>query len=109
MGSNQSGTSLPSDYCIYEEKCPASNRSAICVPCLYKNRTGSLKPQLIKVNQDGSFYAHNRLGGHVTNCSCIPEKLCDTCYLVMENYVFPPGDKLSLLKPYESNNNYAKF
>ena len=106
-----SSTSLPSIYCTYTEKCPARYRSAICVPCLYKNKTGSLKPQLIKVNPDGSFCAQNRLGGYVKNCSCTSEKLCNTCYDVMKHYVFPPGagDKLSLLKPYEPHSNYAKF
>lgn len=76
MGSNQSQsiisqkyTSLPSIYCEY------SDRSAICVPCLYKNYTGSLKPQLIKVNPDGSFCAQNRPGGHVRNCSCTSVEL----------------------------------
>ena len=115
MGSNQSvadTTSLPSIYCEYREKCPARNRSAICVPCLYKNKTGSLKPQLVKVNADGSFRIQNRPGGHVTNCSCASEKLCDTCRTVMKNFVFPPStgeERLSLLKPYEPHSNYAKF
>ena len=103
MCSNQSTSSMRSDYCIYTDKCPESDR---CVPCLYKNRTGSLKPQLIKVNPDGSFYAQNRLGGYVKNCSCTSEKLCNPFYDVMKHYEFPP--EVNFL-PYESNINFAKF
>jgi hypothetical protein len=113
MGSNQPSTpSMPSNYCEYVDRCPSRNRSRICVPCLYKNRTGTLKPQLVKVNEDGSFTAKNQLGGYVKSCSCTPVKLCNGCYNHMKDYVFPPvtsKDRLLFLKPYEANNNYAKF
>lgn len=129
MGSNQSmpsSTSMPSIYCIYEDKCPSRNRSAICVPCLYKNKTGLTKPPTInRVNPNCIYSCAAKLGmpcsdcsayfkQGVRNCKCEQLKLksCGECYNYMKDYVFPPAtsdDRLSLLKPYEADNNFAKF
>lgn len=132
MGSNQStflqqnDTSLPSIYCIYSDKCPSRNRSAICVPCLYKNITGQIKPPIINDHNPNcserincsdpisnlkcdSCLKYMRSGVFGWACKCSHYKLCGTCYNYMKDYVFPPGDKLSLMKPYEADNNFAKF
>lgn len=134
MGSNQSmisqkpDKSLPSIYCEYSDKCPSRNRSAICVPCLYKNITGQQRPERKSLYKCNELCSNNpnlqyKEGYPLVNgickncvnykllCSCTPAKLCGTCREFIRNYVFPPAaaDRLSLLKPYESDNNYAKF
>lgn len=128
MGSNQStiiqqsDQSMPSNYCEYVDRCPSRNRSRICVPCLYKNRTGQQRPNRECNNRCSNNPSLQYKEGYpLVNsicencnalCSCTPTKLCKTCYNFMENHVFPPStshDRLSLLKPYEAHNNYAKF
>lgn len=132
MGSNQSmpsSTSMPSIYCIYDDKCPSRNRSAICVPCLYKNRTGLSKPLLLNGYNPNcserikcydpisnlvcdSCLKYRKSGVFQSLCKCTSYKVCGTCYNYMKDYVFPPAtsdDRLSLLKPYEAYNNFAKF
>jgi len=133
MGSNQSleiDTNLPSIYCVYaKDKCPSRNRSAICVPCLYKNRTGLLKPPLLNGCNPNcterikcydpisnllcdSCLKYRKTGAFQSLCKCTSYKLCENCYYFMKDYVFPPvtsDDRLSLLKPYEADNNFAKF
>ena len=122
MGSNQStqnDTSLPSIYCEYSDKCPSRNRIGICIPCLYKKHTGTLRPQRHLCNNLCSNNPNLRTGNYpLVNgycdecCRCSSSKLCGTCREFMQNCVFPPAtseDRLSLLKPYEADNNFAKF
>ncbi len=101
-------------YCEYGDGCPPwpkSTRSRICLPCNYKNRTGYLKPQLLKVNSDGKLVAQNRPGGFVNTCNCTSQQLCKNCEKAMDRYINPPStdDGLSSLEPYEPKNNYSKF
>jgi hypothetical protein len=126
MGSNvstiikQPDKSLPSVYCTYEDKCPSRNRSAICIPCLYKNKTGQIKPPLLDGYNSNcserikcydpisnlvcdSCLKYMKTGVFRSLCKCTPYELCKPCYNYMDNYVFPPAtskDRLSLLKPH---------
>ena len=81
--------SLPSKYCERPHNpCPSRNMSSICLPCMYLSNTGESKPNI--------------------KCICaLDNKLCGMCKEYMKNKMFPPGDRLSLLKPYEPNTTYA--
>ena len=87
MGSNTSTMlnkpTLPSKYCERPHNpCPSRNMSSICLPCMYLSNTGDLKPYI--------------------KCVCkLDNKLCTMCKEYMRNKMFPPGDSLSILKPYE--------
>ncbi len=102
MGSNQStsqqnDTSMPSIYCTYVDKCPSRNRSRICVPCLYKNRTGEQHPTKNKPYKCNNFCSNNTSlkNGHpnltcnvclnIMRCSCTETKVCKTCYDYMSD------------------------
>lgn len=87
MGSRPTKLKMPSKFCESKnDPCPSRYRSAICVPCMYLSQTGTLKPN------------DRRLKCLCTN----PDELCVSCRSYMENKMFPPGDRLSLLQPWDS-------
>jgi hypothetical protein len=124
MSSNKT---LPSPYCQYADKCPSRNRSAICVPCMYKSHTGLTKPKKIQygnTNCKQAFKCYNPISNltcddclnyantGVFDCRCTTTNLCKSCYKYMYDYVFPKhsqNDPSFWPKGFDLHSNYASF
>ncbi len=115
MGSSKS---LPSIYCTYKDKCPSRTRSRICVPCIYKSRTGQTRLQCRELCINNPNLQHdnhpivNVICEMCSKCSCAETKMCDSCHKYMSDFVYPPStsdDRLKLLKPFEPNNTFSKW
>ncbi len=127
MSAKNINKTMPSPYCQYTDKCPSRNRSAICVPCIYKSYTGLTKPKKIQyenINCKQAIKCYNPISNLQCDdclnyamtgffeCKCTQSMVCKKCYDYMNDYVFPPRsqtDPSFWPKAYGPACNYASF